>query len=436
MDRHGRRVAVLAHAVHVRRVEVERLAGAVAQLARRAAEHEALLDDLALDHRDRAARDVVVVEAGVVAVRPGDHPDVDVVVAPELLEVALRACRGAPAPRHAPARRRCGRPARAARRGRGRAHAGDLHARRRRRAAARDCARAARRRTASPSDSSRGATTGRSEPWTSWSTPISRTTASTARVAVGGDVEEDAGVAAGAAAAGREPLAVQRRQAGEHREAHAQARVRGPAPDGNAYQAVCIARDVARQRAATSGGASVRRRPAPARDGRAAARRGARALEHRAEALVAGRVAERVGGHARAREAVVEQRRRAPPGRARRGRPRPRRRTARAARRRPRGRRRAAARPRRRAAPRSRAGPTGRSARGRSRRRPRAPRGGPGRDRRGRRAPRPRRPGAAPSRGRCAASIGGSRRRASARSSGSGQRCWWMSIESAQRAEM
>ena len=50
-------------------------------------------------------------------------------------------------------------------------------------------------------------------------------------LAVGGDVEEDAGIARGRAAAGDQPLAVQRRQAGEHREAHAQARVRGPAPD-------------------------------------------------------------------------------------------------------------------------------------------------------------------------------------------------------------
>ena len=82
-------VAVLAHPVDVGRVEVEGLARAMAELARRAAEHEPLLDQLALDHRDRAARDVVVVEAGVVAVRPGDHPDVDVLVAPELLEVAL-----------------------------------------------------------------------------------------------------------------------------------------------------------------------------------------------------------------------------------------------------------------------------------------------------------------------------------------------------------
>ena len=74
----------------VGRVEVERLAEAAAQLARRPAHDEALLDDLALHDGDGAVRDVVVVEARVVAAGPGDDPDVDVVVAPELLEVALR----------------------------------------------------------------------------------------------------------------------------------------------------------------------------------------------------------------------------------------------------------------------------------------------------------------------------------------------------------
>ena len=58
-----------------------------------------LLGHLALHDRDRAARDVVVVEARVVAVRPRDHPHVDVIVAPQLLEVALgRAVAHEPAP--------------------------------------------------------------------------------------------------------------------------------------------------------------------------------------------------------------------------------------------------------------------------------------------------------------------------------------------------
>src|SRR4051795_10727347 len=55
------------------------------------AEDEPLLHDLALHHRHRAARDVVVVEARVAAVSPRDDPHVDVLVAPELLEVALGA---------------------------------------------------------------------------------------------------------------------------------------------------------------------------------------------------------------------------------------------------------------------------------------------------------------------------------------------------------
>ena len=89
MDTASARV-VLAHPVDVGRVEVERLAETAAQLARRPAHHEALLDELALHDGDGAMRDVVVVEAGVVAAGPRDDPDVDVVVAPQLLEVALR----------------------------------------------------------------------------------------------------------------------------------------------------------------------------------------------------------------------------------------------------------------------------------------------------------------------------------------------------------
>ena len=89
VDRDGRGVAVLAHAVDVGRVEVEHVARAMAEPAGRATQHEALLDELALHDGDRAARDVVVVEACVVAVRLRDHPHIHVVVAPQLLEVAL-----------------------------------------------------------------------------------------------------------------------------------------------------------------------------------------------------------------------------------------------------------------------------------------------------------------------------------------------------------
>src|SRR5512133_1573480 len=50
--------------------------------------YPARLDDLALDDADGPARQVVVMKAGVVAAGPRDDPDVDVVVAPQLLEVA------------------------------------------------------------------------------------------------------------------------------------------------------------------------------------------------------------------------------------------------------------------------------------------------------------------------------------------------------------
>ena len=74
--------------MHVGGVEVEDVAGRVAALEQAAREHEPLLDDLARDDRDRPARDVVVVEARVVAAHPRDDPDVGVAVAPELLELA------------------------------------------------------------------------------------------------------------------------------------------------------------------------------------------------------------------------------------------------------------------------------------------------------------------------------------------------------------
>src|SRR5215210_54849 len=99
MDRHGGRGVLVAHPVDVRRVEVERRPRAVVEPAWLPAQDEALLDDLPLDDRDGAGRDVVVVEPRVVAVRPRDHPDVEVVVAPQLLEVALgavEACQRAP----------------------------------------------------------------------------------------------------------------------------------------------------------------------------------------------------------------------------------------------------------------------------------------------------------------------------------------------------
>ena len=257
----------------------------------------------------------------------------------------------------------------------------------------------------------RPAMTGRSLPWTSRSTPTSRRTASTRALAVGGDVEEDVGIADRAAAAGQQPLAVQRRQAGEHREAHAQPRVGGPAPDGERVPRRLHRRHVVGHRRPPARRGPTRG-PAPARGGSAAARRGAPASR------APGRGARSRPGRRARRPART--RRRTPRRAARdsaagsgvgRGRPPPRRRTARAARRRPRGRRRAAARPRRRAAPRCPAASRGPPARGRGRRRPPAPRGGRDRGRRGRAAPRARRrrrsvqPRAPARRG-----IGGSRR--------------------------
>src|ERR671914_2476491 len=73
----------------VRRLEIEGLAGAVAATTRRAAHGQTLLDQLPRHDRDGPAGEVVVVEPGVVAVLPGDDPDVHVVVAPELGEVAV-----------------------------------------------------------------------------------------------------------------------------------------------------------------------------------------------------------------------------------------------------------------------------------------------------------------------------------------------------------
>src|SRR5215218_5532263 len=180
MDGDRGRIAVLTHAMDVRGVEVERLALLVPQPVRGAAEDHALLDDLPLDDGDGARGHVVVVVARVVAVHPGDHPHVDVIVAPELLEVASRD----PAPDESAPPRGVG--------GDARDELAQLAAveiavhaaaftgaRPSRRAGLRSRSAAS---TASPSPASAGgSTTGRSEPKTSWSTPISRSTMSTAR---------------------------------------------------------------------------------------------------------------------------------------------------------------------------------------------------------------------------------------------------------------
>ena len=133
-------------------------------------------------------------------------------------------------------------------------------------------------------------------------------------VAVGGDVEEDAGVAdrrgrrgptaaRGAAAPGR--------RASRSTRAGAGARA-GPRRRTRTTPSACSRRSrsaPAHQR--RRAGAAPARGPGMDEQRRVAA---LERLEHRAQALVAGRVAERVGGDARAREPVVEQRARAPPG--------------------------------------------------------------------------------------------------------------------------
>ena len=58
---------------------------------RRTAQREPVLGHGAGDDGDRAAGQVVVVKAGVVVVHPADQPDRDVVVAVQLLVVALLA---------------------------------------------------------------------------------------------------------------------------------------------------------------------------------------------------------------------------------------------------------------------------------------------------------------------------------------------------------
>ena len=62
---------------------------AVAILVRGPAERQALLEYPAGDDGDRAGRQLVVVEAGVLLLAPADQPDRDVVVARELLVAPL-----------------------------------------------------------------------------------------------------------------------------------------------------------------------------------------------------------------------------------------------------------------------------------------------------------------------------------------------------------
>ena len=325
----------------------------------------------------------MVVEARVAAVGPRDHPDVDVLVAPELLE---RAVRRSMAHQRAPLLRVGGDPRdQLAQLARVRGRAPVM-----RRTAARSRSRAGLRlrrapRTASPSGSSARRADG---PVGAVDEPIDADLAEH-RVdgpgAVGRDVEEHVRIADGDAAAGHEPLAMQRRQAGEHGEAHAQPRVRGAAPDREGVPRRLHLGHVVRQRRPPARHVRSWRSPAGPGWTSSGALAALERLEHGAEAIEARGAAERAGRDAGAGEPPVEQSRERRRDRARRGRPRPRRRTRRAARRRRRGRPRAAARPRRPGAPRCRAGRMAPPARVRGRRRRRAPRGARDRGRRGRR---------------------------------------------------
>src|ERR671914_529773 len=167
----------------VRRLEIEGLAGAVAATTRRAAHRQTLLDQLPRHDRDGPAGEVVVVEPGVVAIHPGDDPDVHVIVAPELGEVAVLGIEiDEVSPRGWIGRDLSDQPAKcrqievaleSAWRGHAATSASES-SRAELRARSATC-------TASPNGGSAAGSTGRSDPYTSASTPSSRMTASTAR---------------------------------------------------------------------------------------------------------------------------------------------------------------------------------------------------------------------------------------------------------------
>src|SRR6476660_4162537 len=187
VDAHGRPRAPVAHAVDVGGGEAERAAGAEAPGRGRAPEQQAVLDHLALRDGHGAGGAVVVVEAGVVVLHPADEPDGDVVVADELLVDALgRVVPDERAPQVGP----FGEPgdevlelwALQVAPERPRDHAGTSSA-----AGAPASSRAGLALVSawSPAGPSRWTgglpTTGRSEPWTIWSTPTTPPTASIAR---------------------------------------------------------------------------------------------------------------------------------------------------------------------------------------------------------------------------------------------------------------
>lgn len=88
VDRDRRRGAVMADPVDVGGAELEDPAGTEHRGRGGVEQAQALLDDLALEHRDRSGGAVVVVEAGVVAGHPADEPHGHVLVGDEAVERA------------------------------------------------------------------------------------------------------------------------------------------------------------------------------------------------------------------------------------------------------------------------------------------------------------------------------------------------------------
>ena len=89
MQRDGRVLARVAHAVDVGGGEVKALGGPKNTIARRSVDREALLAHAPADHGDGSGGDVVVVKAGVVVVHPADQPRRQVRVGEQLLVDAL-----------------------------------------------------------------------------------------------------------------------------------------------------------------------------------------------------------------------------------------------------------------------------------------------------------------------------------------------------------
>src|SRR4051812_11230021 len=179
VDGDGGAVTGVQDAVDVRRGEREGLARVHRARGLGAAEHEAVLPDGSARDGHRAGGEVVVVEPGVVVLHPADEPDLDVLVADELLVGArLWVVMDAPGPQVGPGGHVGGQPAQLGLVERAVAWVGG-HA-----ASASRWTRCSRRaglatviasRAAGPSwPPGASSTTGRSDPARSWSIPTTR----------------------------------------------------------------------------------------------------------------------------------------------------------------------------------------------------------------------------------------------------------------------